>query len=98
MEQLHFAIGAFIPFIISFFFYDKKIILFFPLIMTFTGFFASLPFYLGLQGPWTNIFFFYGLIRMIFNKGEFIGYALIIFMFTIVLLLQVYYIWRNDYA
>ncbi len=97
-EQLHFAVGASIPFVISLFFYKKKFIFLTPLIMTLTGIIAFLPHYLGLEGSQTNLFFFYGIIHSTFSKGQFIGYALIIIMFTIIIGLQSLYLWRNKYA
>jgi hypothetical protein len=97
-EQLHFAFGVLFPFLLSFFFYDDEIILYFPFIMTISGILASLPYYLNLTGFWTNIFFLYDIFHKIFTKGQFIGYFLIIAMFTIVLIFQALYFWRNEYA
>lgn len=97
-EQLHFAFGAFVPFVIFLFFYNRKYIFLAPLIMTITGTIAFLPYFFGWTGPWTNIFFLYNTIHHIFNKGQFYGYALIILMFTTILSLQALYLWRSKYA
>lgn len=97
-EQLHFALGASIPFVISLFFYRKKFIFFAPLIMTLTGTIAFLPHFFKWQGAWTNILFLYDIIHNTFSRGQFTGYALIIVMFTIVVSLQAAYIWRNKNA
>ncbi|MBW2996670.1 hypothetical protein KY332_05225 [Candidatus Woesearchaeota archaeon] len=97
-EQLHFAFGASIPFIISLFFYDKKFIFYTPLIMTITGFIAFLPHFFGWTGAWTNFFFLYDIIENIFSRGQFYGYILIVAMFTVVVGLQAFYLWRNKHA
>ena len=97
-EQLHFAFGAAIPFLISLFFYKKKFIFFAPFVMTLTGIIAFLPYFFGWQGAWTNIFFFYDIIQNMFSYGQFYGYALIVGMFTIMLSLQALYLWRNKHA
>jgi hypothetical protein len=97
-EQLHFAFGASIPFIISLFLYNRGFIFIAPLVMTLTGTLAFLPHYFGWQGAWTNIFFFYGIIQNTFTRGQFWGYFLTAGMFTIVLGLQAYYLWRDKSA
>ncbi len=98
VEQLNFAFGASIPFIIFLFFYDKKAIFWAPITMTITGILAFLPYFTGWTGAWTNVFFLYNIIQKTISKGQFIGYVLIVSMFTIVLLLQALYLWRNKHA
>lgn len=94
-EQLHFAFGASIPFVISLFFYNRGIIFLAPIIMTITGTLAFLPHVFGWQGWWTNIFFLYGLINSTFSNGQFIGYALTVAMFTAIIIFQALYLWRE---
>ena len=95
-EQLHFAIGAFFPFVLAIVFYDKKYIFYAPFVMSLAGIFAFTPHFFGWTGVWTNIFFFYGIIQSIFSRGQFIGYALIFIMFTVVLSLQAFYLFRGE--
>jgi len=97
-EQLHFAFGAFVPFLIFLFFYNKKYIFLAPVVMTLTGTIAFLPYFFGWAGQWTNIFFFYDIINNLFSRGQFYGYILIIVMFTIIAGLQALYLWRKKYA
>ena len=97
-EQLHFAFGASIPFIVSLFLYNRGFIFIAPVVMTLTGTIAFLPHFFGWQGAWTNIFFLYGVIHNAFNSGQFAGYILIVIMFTTVLCLQVWYLGRDSHA
>ena len=93
-EQLHFAFGASIPFLVSLFFYKKRFIFIAPMVMTLTGTLAFLPYFFNWHGTWTNIFFLYNIIQNTFSRGQFTGYALIIVMFTVIVSLQAFYIWR----
>lgn len=96
MEQFHFAIGASIPFFIALFYYNTRYIFLSPFIMTLSGFFASLPYYLNLKGNITNIFLFYDIINSRFSNMHFKGYAMIYAMFIIIISLQLYYIYKEE--
>jgi hypothetical protein len=97
-EQLHFAFGALIPFVVSLFLYNRGFIFIAPIVMTLTGALAFIPHFFGWQGGWTNVFFFYGAIQNIFGRGQFLGYFLIVIMYTTILCLQVWYLWRDTNA
>ncbi|MBW2997938.1 hypothetical protein KY321_00225 [Candidatus Woesearchaeota archaeon] len=108
-EQLHFAFGMSIIFSITLIILIVRILLegsldinfeflfHVPIIMTLFGIIAFLPYYYDF-GRYNVYFLLYDWFHGFFTKGQLMGYLFILIMYSTILSLQAFFLWRRDNA